>query len=68
MRRLLALVLLIVAVGPAFAQHGLGAREQWQPQVADTDERLQQSLEIEREIGKKEGEARQLGNITLKNK
>ncbi len=47
MRRLLALALLIVAVRPVFAQHGLGAREQWQPQVADTDTRLHQPVEIE---------------------
>jgi hypothetical protein len=28
-------------------QHGLGAREQWQPQLADTDARLQQPVHIE---------------------
>ncbi len=47
MRHLLAPLILLFATGSALAQHGLGAREQWQPQVADTDARLQQSVEIE---------------------
>jgi beta-lactamase regulating signal transducer with metallopeptidase domain len=29
------------------AQHGLGAREQWQPQLADADARLEQPVHIE---------------------
>ncbi|MCJ7822927.1 MAG: hypothetical protein MUQ26_07630, partial [Armatimonadetes bacterium] len=47
MRRLLLSLLLLLTAAPALAQHGLGAREQWQPQVGDTDTRLQQSVEIE---------------------
>jgi hypothetical protein len=47
MRRLLLSLLLLLAAAPALAQHGLGAREQWQPQIGDTDARLQQSVEIE---------------------
>jgi hypothetical protein len=47
MRFLLASLCLLLATGSAVAQHGLGAREQWQPQVGDTDARLQQSVEIE---------------------
>jgi len=47
MRRSLLSLLLLLAAAPALAQHDLGAREQWQPQVADTDARLQQSVEIE---------------------
>jgi len=37
----------MLGIKPALAQHGLGAREQWQPQIADTDARLQQPVEIE---------------------
>ncbi len=47
MRHLLVAVCLLLATGPAVAQHDLGAREQWQPQIGDTDARLQQSVEIE---------------------
>jgi hypothetical protein len=47
MRRLLLSLLLLLTAAPALAQHGLGAREQWQPQVGDTDARLQQPVEIE---------------------
>ena len=47
MRRLLPSLLLLLVTAPALAQHDLGAREQWQPQVGDTDARLQQSVEIE---------------------
>jgi len=46
-RFLFASLCLLLATGPAAAQHGLGAREQWQPQVGDTDARLQQSVEID---------------------
>jgi hypothetical protein len=46
MRRLLPLLLIVLVTAPALGQHGLGAREQWQPQTA-RDERLQQPVEIE---------------------
>ena len=36
-----------LAAGHGPGQHGLGAREQWQPQLADTDARLQQPVHIE---------------------
>jgi len=41
------LVLLLSAPLPARCEHALGARQQWQPQVGDTDARLQQAVEIE---------------------
>ncbi|UCC67577.1 MAG: hypothetical protein JSV79_10695 [Armatimonadota bacterium] len=47
MRYLCVLAMLVLGPQPTFGQHDLGAREQWQPQVADTDARLQQSVEIE---------------------
>ncbi len=46
---LVTLTVVIAAVlsfSPAHAQH-LGARVQWQPQIADADPRLQQPVEIE---------------------
>ncbi len=47
MRHVLVPLILLFATGSALGQHGLGAREQWQPRVADTDVRLQQPVEIE---------------------
>jgi hypothetical protein len=44
--RLLLLVMALALASPVAAQ-GLGAREQWQPEVADTDARLQQPVEVE---------------------
>jgi hypothetical protein len=44
---LLALAVALLTTCPSFAQHDLGAREQWQPQVSDTDARLRQPVEIE---------------------
>ncbi len=46
MRLRLSFILLLVASAPVGAQH-LGARVQWQPEIADTDSRLQQPVEIE---------------------
>jgi len=45
-RRLTALVVLLVATGPVHAQHALGLREQWQPQL-EHDARLSQPVEVE---------------------
>ncbi|MDH4179147.1 MAG: M48 family metalloprotease [Armatimonadota bacterium] len=36
-----------LAAGPGSGHQGLGAREQWQPQLADTDARLQQPVHFE---------------------
>ncbi len=47
MRRLLPSLLLVLVTAPALAQHDLGARQQWQPQVSDADARLQQPVETE---------------------
>ena len=47
MRCLLLISLLLLAAAPAAAQHGFGAREQWQPQLAPADPRLDQPVEIE---------------------
>jgi len=41
-----AAVVLLLATAPLHAQH-LGARLQWQPEIADIDSRLQQKVEIE---------------------
>jgi hypothetical protein len=47
MRHAATVLALLLVTAPALAQHGFGAREQWQPQVSDTDSRLRQSVEIE---------------------
>jgi hypothetical protein len=47
MRCLLLISLLLLAAAPAAAQHGFGAREQWQPQLAPADPRLDQPVAIE---------------------
>jgi hypothetical protein len=39
-------MLVLIIASPAAAQH-LGARQQWQPEIADLDARLQQPVEIE---------------------
>jgi hypothetical protein len=48
MRQLVTMcaAVLVLATAPLHAQH-LGARLQWQPEIADTDPRLQQPVEIE---------------------
>ena len=47
MRFAVIAVLLLSAPLPARCEHALGARQQWQPQVGDTDARLPQAVEIE---------------------
>ncbi len=44
--RILIAFLVLLLTAPCFAQH-LGARIQWQPEITDTDARLQQPVEIE---------------------
>ena len=46
MRHLLIISLVLLVTAPVHAQH-LGARLQWQPEIADTDPRLQQPVTVE---------------------
>jgi hypothetical protein len=51
MRYFALAVLLLAPVAPASAQHSLGARQQWQPQVTeggfDPDQRLEQTVKLD---------------------
>jgi hypothetical protein len=47
MRSLLVAAALLCVPVAAFSATGLGAREQWQPEVSDTDPRLEEPVEVE---------------------